>query len=99
VRSVVELIIALKHEDFHFVQHRAGRLGKTGAAANLSEMEAHLNTILHAKEWGLSPERIQQEMFIVVKYFTEILKEKDRTYINKAIDRDWQVLPRDAAPF
>jgi hypothetical protein len=71
VRSVADLIRALKHEDFHFVQHRAGRLGKTGAATNLSEMEAHLNTIQHAQAWGLSPERIQQEMFIQFKYMTK----------------------------
>lgn len=99
VRSVVELISALKHEDFHFVQHRAGRFGTTGSAQNLSEMEAHLNTILHGQAWGLSPERIQQEMFILSKYLTKILNDQDRTYINKAIDRDFKVLPKDAQPF
>lgn len=69
-----------------------------GSAHNLSEMEAHLNTILHAKAWGLSPERIQQKMFILSKYMTKILNDHNRTYINKAIERDFKVLPEDATP-
>ena len=100
---MADLFSALGHEDFHFVQHRAGRLGKVSgkkeSAWFLSEMEAHLNTIRHAKAWGLSPERIQEEMFIVFKYMTKILEEHNRTYINKAIERDFQVLPGDAEPF